>query len=111
MPQLGQEQSGQTLDFEAEEPLAKPEVEKAPEIQEAPELSPGVAFHLMEDGLWKPKPVPHSVLEIAIFSGYLTILGYHTTVFETPEGDMWAQKSNLDQMEQIAARVAGLENA
>lgn len=32
-------------------------------------------------------------MDTAEFSGYLTIKGYRSTVFETPNGDQWGQKS------------------
>jgi len=60
---------------------------------EEPKLSPGIAFHLMPDGSWSTEKLPHSVLNEAKFSGYLTIQGYRCSVFETPDHSMWAQKS------------------
>jgi len=58
-----------------------------------PELSPGVSFRLQPDGSWSPENMPHRVLVEAKFSGYLTIQGYRCSVFEMPDGAMWAQKS------------------
>lgn len=58
-----------------------------------PTLQPGVAFHLMEDGSWKPEKLPPEVLQGAEFSGFLTIDGYRCSVFEAYDGSEWAQKS------------------
>jgi hypothetical protein len=62
-------------------------------VAEEPSLSPGVAWHLDAQGQWQPENLPPDVLSKAKFSGYLTIDGYRSSVFETPEGDQWAQKS------------------
>jgi len=59
-----------------------------------PELTPGVGFHLEGDGHWDVQEIPDWVLENAKFSGYLTIQGYSCAVFETSEGEQWAQKSS-----------------
>lgn len=64
-----------------------------PDLGQEPELSPGVAFHLMADGSWKPEKLPDEVLHSAWFSGYLTVQGYRCSVFETPDKEQWAQKS------------------
>lgn len=61
--------------------------------EEAVSLSPGYGFHLQPDGQWDIKPIPPDVLSKATFSGYLTINGYKSTVFDMPNGDSWAQKS------------------
>jgi hypothetical protein len=55
-------------------------------------LSPGIGFHL-QDGKWKPEPISSQVIKNAEFSGFLTINGFRSTVFETADGEMWAQKS------------------
>jgi len=57
-----------------------------------PELTPGVGFHLEGDGFWDVQDIPEDVLGTATFSGYLEIQGYPSVVFETPDGDQWAQK-------------------
>jgi len=57
-----------------------------------PRLTPGVGFHLEGDGHWDVQDVPEDVLGSATFFGYLDILGYPSVVFETPDGDQWAQK-------------------
>lgn len=61
--------------------------------EEAPSLTPGVGFHLDQQGQWEVKEIPPEVLDGAEFSGYLTIHGYRASVFETPGGEQWAQKS------------------
>ncbi len=58
-----------------------------------PTLQPGAGFHLKPDGNWEVKDIPSKVLSEAKFSGYLTIEGYRSTVFETPDKEQWAQKS------------------
>jgi hypothetical protein len=60
--------------------------------EDLPLLSPGYGFHLKENGQWKVEKIPPEVLKTAEFSGYLTVSGYESTVFNTPEGDSWAQK-------------------
>lgn len=59
----------------------------------AVELQRGPAFHLQPDGTWSVEDVPVGVAADSSFSGYLTINGYRCTVFETADGDQWAQKS------------------
>jgi len=59
-----------------------------------PELTPGYGFHLEGDGHWDIQKLPSEVLERAVFSGYLKILGYESAVFEMPDGDQWAQKQS-----------------
>jgi len=56
------------------------------------QLSPGVGFHLTDSGQWEVKNIPPDVLTDAEVSGHLTIEGYRCTVFDTPSGEMWAQK-------------------
>lgn len=56
-------------------------------------LTPGNAFHLQPSGSWKVEHIPSSVLESALPSAFLTIQGIRSTIFETPEGEQWAQKS------------------
>jgi hypothetical protein len=58
-----------------------------------PSLTPGIAWHLDPQGQWKTEKLPPDVLSGAAFSGFLTVEGYRASVFETPEGDQWAQKS------------------
>lgn len=55
-------------------------------------LTPGIGFHLQPDGTWAPEKIPDEVIDHAEFSGYLTINGYRSTVFDTEDGS-WAQKS------------------
>lgn len=74
-------------------------------------LQPGPAFRLQPDGSWAVENVPSGVPAASSFSGYLTINGYRCTVFETPEGDQWAQKSvatadTEDEMKSVASIVA-----
>src|SRR5690606_6031074 len=59
-----------------------------------PGLSSGKGFFLEPGGRWAIKDIPEDVVEEAQFSGYLTIQGYNSVVFEMPNGQMWAQKSN-----------------
>jgi len=59
-----------------------------------PMMSDGVAFKLQEDGTWSPEEVPKGLPATVTMSGHLTIDGYRTTIFETPDGEMWAQKSS-----------------
>lgn len=59
-----------------------------------PKLSPGKGFHLEGDGKWDIQEIPDWVLDQAEFTGYLTIHGYNSSVFETQDGDQWAQKSS-----------------
>jgi hypothetical protein len=74
-------------------------VEKIPDEK----LTPGVGFHLQPDGSWVAEKIPPEVIENAIFSGYLTIEGYRSTVFNS-DNDSWAQKSTGTSA--IASRVA-----
>lgn len=62
-------------------------------MSDAPALTPGVGWQLNPQGQWDPKDIPDAVLSSATFSGYLTIDGYRASVFETPDGGQWAQKS------------------
>lgn len=59
-----------------------------------PQLSPGIGFILEGDGKWDVQKIPPEVIKSAEFSGYLTIQGYKCSVFITPEGEQWAQKSS-----------------
>lgn len=59
-----------------------------------PELVPGIAFFLEGDGHWDVKEMPDWVLDVAEYSGDLTIQGYDCAVFVTPEGEQWAQKAS-----------------
>jgi hypothetical protein len=63
-------------------------------LNPTPKLTPGIGFHLEGDGHWDVQEIPDWVLDVAEFSGYLTIQGYASSVFETPEGEQWAQKSS-----------------
>ncbi len=58
-----------------------------------PHLSPGVAFHLSPQGKWEAVELPEDAVKEGEFSGFLTIEGYRCSVFETPDGQQWAQKS------------------
>lgn len=82
-------------------------------------LSPGIGFHLTDQGEWVPEEIPQDVLDSATVSGHITIHGYRSTVFETPDKDQWAQKSPVippkmsstfsegsDAMNTVASRVA-----
>lgn len=72
-----------------------------------PLLQSGIGFHLNPDGSWKPEKIPPEVLKGAVFSGYLTINGYRSTVFNTKDGSSWAQKSSgTSALAVTAARVA-----
>ncbi len=68
-----------------------------------PTLQPGAGFHLKPDGTWEVKDIPPKVLTEAKFSGYLTIEGYRSTVFETPDKEQWAQKSTGTAAEAVAS--------
>lgn len=61
--------------------------------KDEPGLSIGSGFFLKPDGQWDIIDLPTKVVEEAAFSGYITIQGYSCTVFEMPNGDMYAQKS------------------
>ena len=63
-------------------------------MNETPKLTPGVGFHLEGDGQWDVQEIPQHVLDNAEYIGDLTIKGYDSAIFETPEGDQWAQKSS-----------------
>ena len=73
-------------------------------MAEVPKLQPGIGFHLQPDGSWEAEKIPPHVLSEAVFSGYLTIEGYRSTVFETKDKDQWAQKSTGTSA--LASRVA-----
>lgn len=76
----------------------------------------GPAFHLEGDGRWDVQDLPDSVLRSAEYSGEIEIDGYPSVVFETADGDQWAQKSPGtpspkgdgadDALAKMAARVA-----
>ena len=90
-------------------PKEEPEEVLPDRSEDEPVLNPGVAFHLDESGLWSPEKVPDLVLKDAIYKDDMTILGYRCLVFETSEGDLWAQKINMtEKLASIAIRVAGL---
>jgi hypothetical protein len=57
-----------------------------------PSLSTGVGFYLQPDGNWGIEEIPEKVIRESEFSGYLTIQGYKSAVFEMPDGSQWAQK-------------------
>lgn len=69
-------------------------------------LSPGYGFHLLDDGSWEIEEIPSSVLSSAKESGTLQIEGVPTRVFETAEGEMWAQKDVLTASTTIWQRPA-----
>lgn len=75
-------------------------------------LTPGLGFHLGENGQWVVEEIPEDVLATARFSGFLTIHGYKCTVFETPSLDQWAQKSvgTVASIHNIAVRMAAEES-
>lgn len=73
-----------------------------------PKLSPGIGWHLGEDGKWAEEKISADVLETAKFTNYLTIFGYRASVFETPEGDLWAQKTDLSKLAFIASKITNL---
>jgi hypothetical protein len=73
-----------------------------------PRLSPGLGFHLNKDGEWGVAEIPPKVVEEAAFSGYLTIDGYKSSVFEMPDGSQWGQKSTGTAISSLAKRVARL---
>lgn len=70
--------------------MAPPAVAKTAPV---PSLVPGPAFHLEGDGNWDVQEVPEVVLQSAAYVGDLKIEGYPCVVFETPDGDQWAQKA------------------
>lgn len=76
--------------------------------KDEPGLSEGSGFFLKPDGQWDIIDLPPDAVEEAAFSGYLTIQGYNCTVFEMPNGDMYAQKSTNTpaKMAAIAEMVA-----
>jgi hypothetical protein len=81
---------------------------RAPE--KGPELSPGIAWHLQEDGKWLPEKIPPEILKSSKYTGDLTIQGYKAQVFDTPSGESWAQKADLsEQLGSIASRIAGYD--
>lgn len=62
--------------------------------RDEPRLTEGAGFYLKPDGNWDIQEIPPNVVHEAEFSGYLTVQGYNCTVFEMPDGSMWAQKSS-----------------
>jgi hypothetical protein len=58
-----------------------------------PGLVPGLGFRLNEQGTWDVEQIPNDIVKEAEFSGYLTIHGYKSAVFETADKQMWAQKT------------------
>ena len=85
-------------------------------MDHVPELVPGPAFHLEGDGQWDVQDLPPDVLRKAKYTGEIKIDGYPAVVFETSDGDQWAQKAAgtpspkgddaASQLSQMAARVA-----
>jgi hypothetical protein len=62
---------------------------------------------LQPDGQWKPEQIPPEVLRNSKFSGYLTINGYRSSVFDTEDFGSWSQKSEgTPAMASLAERVA-----
>jgi len=80
---------------------------------EESQLTPGLGFHLGDNGHWVVEEIPEDVIATARFSGYLTIHGYRCTVFETPSQDQWAQKSvgTVASLHNVAVRMAAEEDA
>lgn len=60
---------------------------------DGPSLEPGNAFRLNAGGGWDIMKLPPDVADEAEFSGYLTIRGVNSAVFETPDGEQWAQRT------------------
>lgn len=58
-----------------------------------PSLVSGLGFRLNEQGTWDVEQVPDEIVKESEFSGYLTIHGYKSAVFETADKQMWAQKT------------------
>lgn len=76
-----------------------------------PELQPGIGFHLKTDGQWGQEKIPAEVLRDNKFSGYLTIHGYKCSIFETPDGDQWGEKSipmPVPKVSPLATKVASM---
>jgi hypothetical protein len=71
-----------------------------------PGLTPGKGFFLESNGNWGVKDIPGNVVQEARFSGYLTINGYNCAVFEMPNEQMWAQKSNNTPADEDAKLAA-----
>ncbi len=90
-------------------------------MDRTPELVRGPAFHLDGDGRWDVQELPYTVLRDAEYSGELKIEGSPAVVFQTPDGDQWAQKAPgepspkgeeavEDALAQVAARIAGVHS-
>jgi hypothetical protein len=62
-------------------------------MDKTPKLVPGPAFHLEGDGHWDVQNLPHDVARGAKYTGEIRIDGYPSVVFETEDGDQWAQKA------------------
>jgi len=77
-------------------------------MEAEPSLQSGFGFRLQPNGQWRTEKVPADVLDSAEFSGYLTIMGYRCTVFETPEQEQWAQKSVATAAPPEETQVASL---
>lgn len=58
-----------------------------------PSLVSGLGFKLNEQGTWDVEQIPDEIVDESEFSGYLTIHGYKSAVFETADKQMWAQKT------------------
>ncbi len=73
-------------------------------------MTSGLGFHLQPDGQWDVKNVPENVVRDSTFSGYLKIQGYKCLVYNTPEGDSWAQKevgnSQVSSNSLVSKRIA-----
>jgi hypothetical protein len=72
-----------------------------------PKLTPGNGFFLKPNGSWGVTRIPPEVLKEAKFSGFLTILGYKSSVFEMPDGQQWGQKS-IEKPEDITVASINL---
>ncbi len=85
-------------------------------MDKVPKLVKGPAFHLEGDGQWDVQDLPPDVIMRAEYTGEIKVDGYPAVVFETEDGDQWAQKSPgtpspkgdeaASQISQMAARVA-----
>jgi hypothetical protein len=59
---------------------------------EDPSLTKGMGFFLKDNGEWGVGNISEKVVRESEFSGYLTIYGYKSAVFEMPDKSQYAQK-------------------